>query len=378
MKLEFGNVAKKMKNTLSGKNDAAPTPQEEKKQVAGVREAAENVKNALTALQFVDPTGKIPLEKLEGYKRKVQGFIYKLDQSQTYALDTRSLDRKMIYLAQHLGIAMKNGCEDTAERIITGLTYGVVKGHEPVVSSDIEHLVEIMEEREKRLGQYKTIVEYSEQIDDLEKSIALQNKKYNLKTEEFKAYRDSVKKECDENPHLVELINEYGASVRDLSTQQGAEAFTLVTKQRAAKKMFDDLKALKQQIALKEANVVSCRHIIASEENTLTEMAHKVDQHLLDEVVAHEEAFRNHLVDLQKQIKVLDELSIRFNDALDEVFSSPEMGDYLISASEDFKRMEAEIAKEEAGREEGRRLMQEREQALQNEMENNQGVLLNH
>lgn len=377
MKLEFGNVAKKVKSTLSGKSDAAPTPQEEKKQVAGVREAAENLKNALTALRFVDPTGKISQETLEGYKRRVQGFIFKLDQSQTYALDTRALDKKMLYLAQHLGIAMKNGCQETAQRIITGLTYGVVKGHEPVVSSDAERLDEIMEEREKRLGQYKTIVEFSESIDELQKSIDLGQKKFMEKTDEFKKFRDRVKKECDENPHLVKLIDEYGGGVKDLSTQAGAEAFALVTKQNAAKKMFDDLKALKQQCALKEASIVSCRHIIASEENALTDMVHKVEQHLLDEVIVHEEAFRNHLVDLQKQIKVLDELSTRFNDALDEVFSSPEMGDYLISSSEAFKRMEAEITREEAGREEGRRLMQEREQELLNEMENNQGALYN-
>lgn len=378
MKMEFGNVAKKVKNAISGKTpEERLTPTEEKKQVAGVREAAENLKNSLTAIRFVDTTGKISAEQMEEYKKVFRGLIYKLDQSQTYALDTRTLDKKMLFLAEHMGIALKAGCKDTADRIVKGLLYGIGKGHEPVPDSDVERMEEIMEEREKRLGQYRTIVEYSERIDEREKSIDLQKRKYEIKREEFQEFRDEVKKEAAAKPDLVKLIDEYGASVKDLSTDEGAEAFRLVTKQNAVRKVFEDLKALKQQMALNEASIESCRQIINSEENALTEMAQKVDQHLIDEVIAHEAAFRNHLVDLQKQIKILDDLSHRFNDALDEVFSSPEMGDYMIQASTAYKDMEAELARVEAAREEGRRLMQEMENEQFNETENSREQLLN-
>lgn len=378
MKMEFGNVAKKVKNAMSGKPQAEKvTPTEEKKQVAGVREAAENLKNALTAIRFVDTTGKISPEQMEEYKKVFRGLIYKLDQSQTYALDTRTLDKKMLFLAEHMGIALKNGCKDTADRIMKGLLYGIGKGHESVPASDALRLEEIMEDREKRLGQYRTIVEYSERIDEREKAIELQNRKYEIKRKEFQEFRDLVKKEAAEKPDLVALIDEYGARIKDLTTDSGIEAFRLVTKQNAVRKVFEDLKALKQQMALNEASIESCRQIINSEENALTEMAQKIDQNLIDEVIAHEAAFRNHLVDLQKQIKVLDDLSHRFNDALDEVFSSPEMGDYLIQSSEAYKEMEAELARVEAAREEGRRLMQEMENEQYNTMENSREQLLN-
>ena len=103
----------------------------------------------------------------------------------------------------------------------------------------------------------------------------------------------------------------------------------------------------------------------------------RMDQHLLEEVMQHEEDFRRRLVDLQKQMRELEELGDRFSDAVDQVFSSPAMVDFIIKASLEYDDMEKEIRRNEEGREEGRRLMQEEEQEQMYSQQEQHSQLIN-
>lgn len=364
MKMEFNNVAKKVKNALTGKEEETfMTPAEEKKQAALIREASESLKNTLISIRFLDPTGKISQEKMDEYKKTIRGLEFKLDHAQASLLDTRSIDKTLIHLAQHFGVAIKNGCEESADRILKALLYGIGKGHEPIPSSDMDRLDSIMKDRENRLGQYKTIVELSEKIDERQKGITLKADKYNKAKEEFKKAKASVEQEALDNPRLVKLINEYGAKVEAMNE----DAYRLVVRRKNVEKLYTDLKELKRQMSLNEASIISCRTLIRKEENLLTETAQKIDQHLIDEVIRHDAEFRDHLVDLQKQITELDELSNRFTDALDSIFSSEGMVNYVIDSTMAYENMERELQEIEKGRLEGIRLKQEQENAQKNE-----------
>lgn len=370
--MEFG---KTLKQVFGGKSkEVKMTSSEEKKQAADVREAGERLKNTMLSLQLKDQTGKIPEEKMEEYKRILRGLIAKLDQAQVSLADTRSMDKKMLYFAQHLDDIVKNGCNDTAERIIKGLLlYGIGKGHEPIPSSDHDQIEKIMEEREKRLDQYKTIVEYSMKIDEREQSIERQTARYDKIKEQFEEKRKVVLEEAEKNPHLVQLINEFGEGVKSVDP----DAYELVIKRKDIKKMYDSLKTLKQQQSMNLASIVACRQIIRDEEIVLTQMAQKLEQHMLDDVIMHEAQFRNQLVDLQKQIDELEELGNRFTDAMDEIFSSPAMGDYILRSSMEFDDMEREIKRNEKGRKEGLRRIHEKQQEQVLEQEEESQLLNN-
>lgn len=362
------SVIDKVKQAFKGEKEELKTPSEEKRQAAAIREASENLSGVLSSLAVCDMTGTIAAEAIEEYKRIIRGLIIRLDRASVTLMDTRGLDKTMVYLAQHLEMAVKDGRQETADRIIKGLVYGVGKGHEPIPSSDKERTEEILEERERRLGQYKTIAEYSEKIDERQRSIEQQTLHYEKARKDFEKARKQVLEEAGQNPHLVEMIDQFGDSVRTVNV----DAYALVVKRKEVVKLFDNLKALKQQMAFNETSIVSCRQIIRSEENALTEMAQKVDQHMIDDVIRHEAEFRNHLVDLQKQIGQLEELSDRFGYAIDEIFSSPIMGDYIIDTILRYDEMERELEKEEEGRREGLRQMKERELEAANEEHDNQ------
>ncbi len=366
-------VLDKVKNAWKGGREETVTPSEEKRQAAAVREASESLSNAMQALILADGTGRIPKEAIEEYKMIIRGLVNRLNRASASLLDTRSMDKSMVYLTQHLDMAVKDGRQDTADRIVKALIYGVGKGHEPIPSGDWERAEEIMEERTKRLGQYRTIVEYSEKVDERQRSIEHQLLQYEKAKKDFEKARKKVMEEAEKNPHLVEMINQYGDSVRTIN----ADAFSLVVKQKEAVKLFDNLKALKQQMAFNETTIVSCNQIIRNEENALTEMAQKVNQEMIDDVIRHEAEFRNRLVDLQQQIGQLEDLSDRFGDAIAEIFASPLMGDYIIGTILQYNEMERELKQEEEGRREGMRLMQERELENEGQMQNNSQMLEN-
>ena len=98
---------------------------------------------------------------------------------------------------------------------------------------------------------------------------------------------------------------------------------------------------------------------------------------MLDEVIMHEAQFRNQLVDLQKQIDELEELGNRFTDAMDEIFASPAMGDYILRSSMEFDDMEREIKRNEEGRKEGLRRIHEKQQEQVLEQEEESQLLNN-
>ncbi|HIS46829.1 MAG TPA: hypothetical protein IAB46_04550 [Candidatus Scybalocola faecigallinarum] len=339
---------------------------EEKAQAAGVRAKSENLLAVMKKVNLFDPTGRIPKEDVQRYKVILDNLSDRLDKASVSVLDTQRMDEQMVWLTEHLEIAVREGRGDTAERIIKALMYGVGRGHEPIPASDASKAPQIIREREDRLNKYITTVEFSEKIDERTHSIEMQQERYDKAKAQFKEAYAKVKQEMRENPHLVEMIDQYGEKVKDINV----DAFKLALKYRETQKLYKDLDMLKKQMAVNETTINSCLNIIRSVENALTELATPVTQEMQDRIIQQEAQFRNHLVELQKQITELNDLSDRFNYAIDEVFSSPVMGDYIIDAAMRFQEMEDELAAEEAGRQRGRELM--RQQELNNENSENQ------
>ena len=188
-------VLDKVKSAWKGEKEELVTPSEEKKQAAAIREASETLTGAMQALILSDGTGRIPKEAIDNYKMVIRGLVNRLDRASVSLLDTRSLDKSMVHLTQHLDIAVRDGRQDTADRILKALIYGVGKGHEQVPSGDWERVEEIMEEREKRLGQYRTIVEYSEKVDERRRSIEQQQIQHEKVKKDFEKARKKVLEE---------------------------------------------------------------------------------------------------------------------------------------------------------------------------------------
>ena len=344
---------------------------EQKSRAAEIRGKTENLLTAMKKINLYDPTGRISKDETEKYKMVLQNLADRLDRAPVSLLDTRKMDEQMIWLVEHLEEAFKNGSPDTAQRIQTALIYGVGKGHEQIPSSDEKKIPDILRDRENRLGQYITIVEYSQKIDERRRSIEIQQKKYDQASGQFKESYARVKQEMKENPHLVEMIDQYGEKVKDINI----DAFHLAVKYRGVAKIYKDMEMLEGQMALNGATIYSCSQNIRSEENGLTELATAVTQEMQDQVIRHEAEFRNRLVELQQQITQLDELSERFEDTIKEVFASPVMGDYIVKSAIEFENMEKAIEKEKAGKARGRELQLQQE--LEEETENQEQGLLN-
>lgn len=345
-----------------------PSVSEEKKLVSDITARREALRTALEKVKVADPTGKIEQEKLEQYKKLLLMLRERLVNSTVYGLDTREIDKILIYLAEHLDLAIQKGHQDTASRILKGLSYGINTGHKSVLSSDADRIDEIMEKRLDRVKKYKTIVEYSELVDDNEDNIATQNKAREQATERFAKIQKEVSEQIAANPHLVERINELGGKPNQ---ELDPEAFELVVKKQEFNKVYANLQDLRKQIALKEATIVNCRSIIDSEEAILEQMDSALDQKMIDEVVRHEAEFRNHLVEMQNQMVELDELSNRFSYALKEIFSSPLMVDYVIGVDMEYEQIVKKMAEDE----EGRKLGLEKLAELQREQESTQRIM---
>lgn len=342
-----------------GRDKESPS---EKKQAAAVREKTENLMNVLRSLSLTDATGKIPKEAMESYKSQVTAMAERLDRASASVLDTRRLDREMAALAQRLDAAVKDGCQETAERIIKALLYGVGKGHAPVSGEDSERVEEILEERENRLRQYKTVVEFSERVDERQRSIELQQKEYEDTNEAFEKKKKEIAEFGNKNPHLVALIKNYGGSVKNVDPG----AFALLLRQQEAYNLFKSMEALKEQMSMSEAAVVSCRQIIRSEEEALAQLPDIMNDELRELVKEHEEAFRKRLLGLRDQIIELGNISNRFNDAIQAVFTSPVMEDYAMEINLRYDDLLKKLEEEERMRAEGRRLLAEQEQSREN------------
>lgn len=370
--MAFDKMTKKLKEVVTGQKEEGMTPAEEKMRVAQIREASELLKAKLMQVRLVDPRGNISKEELLNMGAQLKALCARLESSQASFLDTRSLDKKMMFFADHLSVAIRDGRKETANHIMKGLLYGIGKGHAPIPLSDSDKMDQIMEDRENRLSQYRTIVEYSMKIDDRQKSIDQQREKFNELKEVYQVKRTELDKERTENPHLVEKINTYGAKRKE---ELDPDAFALASRMEQVVNVFNNMKQLKQLMSLNEVSINSCRDIIDSEENALTQMGQKIEQDLIDEVIKHEAEFRKNLVGLQEQIGELEELSDRFKHDLDAIFSSPFMAEYTIKASKEYDSILKKEEIERRAREEGRKLQLEREREQQQEIEH--GMLLN-
>ena len=273
---------KKIKEIFNGRKEQSQsmTGLEEKEQITSIRQETEKIKDALLTLQLTDPTGKISQEYLEEYKKIIRilaarlDMAVRLDMKLASHMDTRRIDQTLLFFVRKLDEAVKNGRRDTAERIKNSLLYGVIKGHEPIQECDYDKVKEIMEEREKRLDHYHTIVEYSMKLDEKEEHIACQTKKYDEMKEKYQKTREAVLLDSEQNPHLVKLIDELGESV----IIADPDAYVLLVRRNDVQQMYKDLQQLADQKAINECLANNFRRTINREENILKITTHQLEQ----------------------------------------------------------------------------------------------------
>lgn len=365
MKMDFGNMKKKVKEAFGKQDPEEMTQTEEKKKAAQIREASENLRNKLAAVRFVDPTQKISQEDLTTYQHMINIVMYNLDSAGATLLDTRRMDKEMLGLADYLNSAIHSGKAATVKYIVQALMYGVGKGHKALLVDEVPKTNEILKEREKRLEKYKTIVSLSQQIDDLQQSIEKQEDQTKAKSAEFKDKQKELEDELDENPHLAEQLEEYGGDSDKLSPQ----AAILATKMKNVTNLYEYIQSLKRQIALDHGQIVSLQQTISNEELGLAELSKALSQEIKDLYTLHEEEYRQHLVEQKKDLKELEDLSHRFSDAVAEIFDSSEMKEYIIGAQMGYEKVLQELDEEAKGKERGRQLKKEREQERKRQQE---------
>ena len=365
----FLKKTKENLNKLRGVEEEK-TPKQIKDEVADIRKSCENLKNRIMALRFKDNSGNIPPEKMRHYVEVCSALAYTLDQSQTYALDTRDLDQTMMELPKKLQEAISNGKEKTADRIITALLYGVGKGHKMPVTDDEAYLKKELEDRKTRLKQYCAIVELSVKIDESEQAIEKLAHKFKSTAALYKEKKAALEAQRKENPYIFEKLQ----AIKSRHEAEDPEVLNLVVQMDEVTDLNKEIVQLKQEKTTHLAAIQGFDTTIRNEENMLMmsdvvledELVQKIEQDIVD--------FREKIADAWDQVFKLGDLNDQTSFALNAIFSSAGIINYVTGISMEYD----DILREERRREEGMRLAQERAQEaeLENEEEENEGGVL--
>lgn len=309
--------------------------QEQKKFVDEVRTESQKLKDKLQiAIAQKGKRGVFSDEQMEEIRRKLKLFMLQLDTS-TATIDTRELDQELGFFVESLEEALRDGNVETAERILTGLQYGIMQGHKDIKDYDMIRMDQIMEVRCSRLDKYKQLVILSKKIDEHIRSNNVRQKKYDMAKQKYEDKKKALLKEADEHPELIAEIDEVGA---DKTEKLSPEALELVQKQNSVLSLKEQLKQLKQTMRMAEGNITALEGSIKTLEVQLADQSTKLDQETLDMLKKIDADYQKQLIDLRNQMLELDKKNQEAQDAFDLIFSSPEMKGYVIGSQ---KRWEA-------------------------------------
>ncbi|MEE0265978.1 MAG: hypothetical protein UD936_10175 [Acutalibacteraceae bacterium] len=351
--------------------------------VSNTRGRLENLKTEMKGIRFDEIQKKVPEDRISvsdfaRYKRNfaiMLGILEKESVIKLTRLDTEEIDNVMLYMVQHFDKALKTGNKDTADRFIEGLRYGVVNGYGEIKSTDMDHAEEIMQKRLSRIEQYKAIAKLSMHIDTLEKSIALKTKDYDNHKHNYDMLLEELDKEIAMKPMVVEKIKRIGESNINSSDP---EAFMLVSKMGQVSNLFKELKQLQQDIAIAQNDVNSTRSSILSATTSLNDSDSKIDDLTLEELKKYNDEHVARLRQIEEESRRLDDLNQRLFDSVDQIFSDPKVIDSMIRKTLDYEAMKREIELKNREREEGMRILNEREKLKhEQELEQEQQLLSN-
>ena len=320
--------------------------------VSDVRGSTQMIAVKLSQIRFAesaDISGRISQEKMDWYRRTIAGLTNQIDRAQVLRLDTTEIDRRILYLAEYLPDAIRFGNEETADRIIKGMTYGITRARRDIGEKDLDQSAAIVEKRVRRLDMHRDIVELSRKIDELTRSMTQQEKMLEKYKADYEVCREDLKKISVRRPDLVREIDELGFG----SNQLSAGARGIDTARVKVIQLSDSIENLERQKATNEAALQQNVSTIRTLENQMTQADALVDEQTLDHIRKQQEQFQSEMLKLEHQIDEMERLNKDFTRSLDAMYSSPDMVDRIIRHSMEYEELERKEAAKEAGIREG-------------------------
>ena len=314
---------------------------------AQVRSITERITAKLAEPRFnasADVTGRITQEQMDKYRYAVDNLRTKIGRTTVLRLDTSAIDQKILFLASYLTDAVRNGNQKTCDRIIKGLTYGIIRGRQDIEERDIDRSLEIVDKRCRRLDMYRDIIELSKKIDDLEKTMRLQERELE-KHNKTLAELEKTLADLSANTRLVTELATFGAG----SDQLSPEARELDNKRAAYIALSKAILNLKRIKATNEASMTQQNAQINTLEIQLTQAEGLVDEQTLEDVRKQQELFRSEILRQEQQIREMEEMDKNFARALDEMYSSPELVNTIVAHDMEYEQLVKAKADREAG-----------------------------
>lgn len=330
-------------------------------QISAVRSTTQQIAGKLQSIRFqeaADISGRINQRQMDTYRQTIHGLTMMMDRAQILRLDTSSIDQQILFMAEYLPDAVRYGNTETIDRIIKGLTFGITKGRKDIGEKDMERASSIIDKRLRTLQMYRDIVELSMKIDDLEKTIAKQDKELDVCRKKYDECRAKLKEMTTRRPDLVRELNELGFG----SNQLSPEARALDNARMKVIQVANSIEDLSRIRATNEAARVQCESSIRTLEIQLTQGEALVDENTLEDIRKQQEEFKKELLQVERQIDEMEDINKDFNRALDSIYSSPEMVDRIIRHEMEYEALEKREASKEAGIAEGIAAMQAQEQ----------------
>lgn len=317
------------------------------KGAAEVRSITERIAAKLSEPRFAasaDVTGRISQEQMDKYHYAVDNLRTKIGRTTVLRLDTSAIDQKILFLASYLPDAIRNGNQKTADRIVKGLTYGIIRGRQDIEERDIDRSLEIVDKRCRRLDMYRDIIELSKKIDDLEKTMRLQERELE-KHQKTLAELEKVLLELSANTQLVNELATFGSG----SDQLSPEARELDNKRAAYIALSKSILNLKRIKATNEASMTQQNAQINTLEIQLTQAEGLVDEQTLEDIRKQQEIFRTEILRQEQQIREMETMNKEFDYAMASIYSSPELVNTIVEHDMEYEQLVKAKADREAG-----------------------------
>lgn len=319
-----------------------PSAREEQKEADAIISAGKMLRDRLLAVRC--KSNKIPREKLERDQRLLMLYAQRLDDTWiSKTADTRNIDEVLYKLCDELQTAYQKGDEMTAEYIMETIGYGINEGHKPLVERDKPRANEIMIDREKTIKTYLSITQAAENRFEVSDSIEKHTAKISDCIVRLKDQQKEVNDEKAANPLAYEKMLNIGAKMKNLD----AETLLLATKMRNAVHTAKELEMLKKQVAILKAKVLQYETMIESFIITLNNPNEAAKEELNQYL---KELSEEQLVTITKQVSDILDTENTINDmfaSVDAAFQQPRVEDYIISALDEYEKLEYEIQERE-------------------------------
>ena len=320
----------------------------DREQFSEVRSTTQQIAVKLSQVRFTEG-GKIDREKMDKYRAAISALTSEIDRAQILRLDTSEIDRRILYLAEYLPDAIRNGNEETADRILRAVSFGITRARRDIGAKDMERSASIVESRVRRLDMYRDVIELSRKIDDLNASMAQQDRLLEKYKSDYEVCSADLKKNAALRPDLVRQIDELGFG----SNQLSAGARGLDTARVRVIQLSDTIENLERQKATNEAALQQNQATIHTLENQMTQADALVDEQTLDHIRKEQAQFQSEMLKLENQIDEMERLNKDFTRSLDAIYSSPDMVDRIIRHAMEYEELERKEAAKEAGIREG-------------------------